>query len=169
MEESTIVGLAGLFVGLLTSLASLWWNYKTRASTHREQLYLKQIEAYSELVVSSNRFLEHVYAYLELLRKGGNAKTLNALKQKQRDAFLDFFHTFIRLHVFLPTEVLTRSLKLISRVRSYTVELGEAEQDIELKRKEMAHLQIDLVDAMREAAGIGPLSEEMRKVFGATV
>ena len=60
MEESNLVNLVtsltGLGVGLLIAAMSLWWNYKTRTSVHREFLYQKQFETYGEMVDAMFRY-----------------------------------------------------------------------------------------------------------------
>ena len=156
-----ITSLAGLGSGLLIAILSLWWNYKTRGAAHREHLYQQQIEIYTEVAHAMSSTYQAVMDVLAL-NQGPEltSKTLNKLEKVSHTndaavsevrekvvllctgkvvvAFLDFCNAMTHIHQVSTSKELAQKL---------------------LTRKEV-------YNAVREAAGVGPLSHEMLKIFG---
>ena len=95
MQESTILGLAGLLVGAFSVGASLWWNYATRASLHREFLYERQIEMYRELTNSVTRVVWPLI----------NSKNAKELRRKIEKAERDLLAPFYKALPIMPKDV----------------------------------------------------------------
>jgi hypothetical protein len=162
VEDSTILGLAGIIAGLLTAATSFWWNYKTRALPHREFLYQKQIEAYIELASAISRSIGPCQDYLNEFEEDLAPEKRKKFEKLTKKAYTDLWQQLRKSTTILPSDVVASIcdlfLKLAIEVHksSNPTQMGEMLTDAEL----------DVYGAVRKNAGIEPLTEEMRRVFG---
>ena len=164
VEDSTILGLAGIIAGLLTAATSFWWNYKTRALPHREFLYQKQIEAYMDLATDFSRSIGPCYDYLvdvdehteELSPEG--RKELEKLTRKAHD---DVRGQLGKSAMILPVDVSIAISKLLQKL-SRVHKSGNVMQMAEI----LIEGEFDVYNAVRKNAGVEPLTKDMLQAFG---
>lgn len=158
MDDSTVLGLAGIVAGLLTASMSFLWNYKTRALSHREFLYQKQIEGYLELSTNMIRLLDPCYDFLidnELTPK--NRVRLSNIINKVKD---NLRREVARCQAILPIDVASAVNEMYSKL--IDVKLESNEQILET----LVNAEWDVYAAIRKNAGVEPLTEDMRRAFG---
>lgn len=158
MDDSTVLGLTGIIAGLLTASISFLWSYKTRALSHREFLYQKQIEGYLELSTTMIRLLDPCYDFLidnQLTPK--NRARLSNILDKVDDGLR---REVIRCQAILPLDVASAVNEMYGKVAN--AKLESFEQIVET----LMMAEWDVYAAIRKNAGVDPLTEDMRRVFG---
>ncbi len=159
LEDSTVLGLAGIIAGFGAALMSFWWNYKTRALSHREFLYQKQIEGYLELSAVMTRLLGPCYDLLidKELTPRNRVRLWNMIYKMKTDLRREV----MRCQAILPIDV-------VSAVNGLSIKLSDIP-----KLKTFEEIIAALVDAesavyksIRKNAGVRPLTEDMRRAFG---
>jgi hypothetical protein len=168
MEETTLVNLVtnlagpiALIGGLLITGMSLWLNYRSRSSLHREFLYQKQIDVYSELAdVMSSTYLACMKALDSTTAQDITPETREKLRTAVRELDGKVSGVRERVLMLLPVDVGLKFLDYTKKMRR----IDEARDTSEL----IAILsdRIHVYTAIRDAAGIDPLTEEMQGIFG---
>lgn len=82
VEDSTVLGLAALVVGLVATVTSLWWNYKIRGLPYQQVLYQKQIEAYARILARIDKVLQPCYDFLRVHHNNLTAEDLMKIRLK---------------------------------------------------------------------------------------
>jgi hypothetical protein len=161
VEDSTVLGLAGIIAGLVTALVSFWWNYKTRALSHREFLYQKQFEEYLELSTIVQRLLRPCYSFLMGKRELTPENRVQLLKiiDKLTDDLRQEMH---HCETILPMDVVHAINELIGKSVVHVPKLNNARQIGET----LLHAEWDVYKAIRKNAGVEPLTEDMLQAFG---
>jgi hypothetical protein len=154
LGDPVIVGLAGVIAGVIATVASLWWNYATRASQHREFLYERQIKMYPKLTDSLRK------AIWPLI----NSQNAQEFKDKIEKAESDLLEPFYMTVPILPQDVGEAILRL-----EKTLEKTAKLDDLAKMRKNIIDAELDVYAAIRKSAGTDPLSDEMRQIFGERV
>jgi hypothetical protein len=160
VEDSTVLGLAGIIAGLGTALMSFWWNYKTRALGHREFLYQKQIEAYVDLSTNISRSLYPCYNFL--LTKDltpENRKELVEITQKAHDELWGIERMSLMI---LPLDVVEAVNKLQLVLAREIPKLDSSKQAGSV----LTRAELDVCVSVRKWAGVEPLTKDMLQAFG---
>jgi hypothetical protein len=160
VEDSTILGLAGIIAGLLTAAASFWWNYKTRALGHREFLYQKQIEAYVDLSTNISRSLSPCYNFL--ITKSLTPENRKEFVEITEKAYDELWCQARLSLMILPAYVGDALVKLLSALNGELPKLDSSKQaGLVLTKAEMT-----VYVAVRKWAGVEPLTKDMLDAFG---
>lgn len=171
MEESTIVAILSIIASSAVAALSLWLNYKDRSSPHREFLYEKQMDAYDVVLEALGRVvqpcLDFLHSHGYKLTPDTRAEMRNLLEKHYRS---DFFE--IKGWTFLPTEVIHEIGRVFVILYSITAPDAQAHKwpPEFVQSKNPYGLLMDaknrVYNVVAQAAGIGPLSAEIRKVTG---
>ncbi len=164
VEDSTVLGLAGIVAGVIATGISLWWNYKTRALPHREFLYQKQIEAYIDLATAFSRSINPCYDYLNGLsnRQELTPESRKAFRKLALRAQVDLWEQFRKSALILPQDVAVAIGELLGKLLNEVHKSGNPIQMIRI----LIDGEIGVYKAVRKNAGVRPLTKEMRRVFG---
>ena len=162
MEDSTVLGLAGIITGFGAILMSFWWNYKTRALPHREFLYQKQIEAYLELASAISRSIGPCHDYLYEGEEELAPEKRKEFEKLTKKAYTDLWEQLRRSTTILPKDVVLSICDLLRKVADEVHKSGNATQMGDM----LTDAELDVYAAVRKNAGTEPLTEEMRRVFG---
>jgi hypothetical protein len=162
MEDSTVLGLTGIIAGVLTASMSFWWNYKTRALPHREFLYQKQIEAYIEVATAISRSVNPCHNYLGQFEEELAPEKRKEFEKLTETAYADLWEPLQKSMTILPRDVVTAICDLFLKL---VTEVHKSGNPMEM-RDMLTDAELDVYSAVRKNAGIEPLTEEMRQVFG---
>jgi hypothetical protein len=171
VEESTVVAILSVIATSAVAALSLWLNYKDRSSSHREFLYEKQIDAYAVVVEAMGRVIQPCLDFVD----SHGYKLTSDTRAEMRDLFLkhyrsDFFE--IKGYTFLPTEVIREINRVFEILYSITAPDAQAHkwppEFVESKNPYGLLMDAEnrVLSVIRQAAGIEPLSTEIRKVTG---
>ncbi len=161
MQDSTIIGVAGLAAGLLTSAMAYYWSYKTRGYPHREYLYQIQIDEYRELSVGLSRSVNPCYDFLfgkTTLTPEMRTTFLGILNKAADDSHEQFRRgaAILRLDVAMAVnQVCIKLLMDIPKMDNAT-QIGTT----------LLQAEMEVYSAIRKNAGIEPLTKEMWRAFG---
>ncbi|MFI5449661.1 MAG: hypothetical protein ACHQ03_07850 [Candidatus Bathyarchaeia archaeon] len=161
MDGSTIIGVGGLVVALVTTAMAYVWSYKTRAYPHREFLYQRQIDEYKELSVCLSRNIdvcEHFLVGKTTLTPEMRAEFLEILN-KTADALHE---QLWKSSAILPKDVLLAVNALLIKLVTEIPQLENARQI----GVTLLHAETAVYNAMRTKAGVAPLTKEMLAAFG---
>jgi hypothetical protein len=172
VEESTVVAILSVIASSAIAAFSLWLNYKDRSSPHRQSLYEKQLETYEVVAERLGRMVQPCLDFIA----SHNYKLTSGMRAEMRDLFLkhfrsDFFE--IRGYVFLPNEVTEAINQVLVILYSITAPDDQASkwpaEFVQSKNpyRLLNNAENSVYRAIRKAAGIEPLSTEIRKVTGA--
>jgi hypothetical protein len=152
---STLVGLGGLAVAGI----SLWFNYVARAAGHREAIYQRQIQAYSDLI----RGIWDYYDELRMQLHSISSEPEAQVKAKIRECYLTAFHIYQRNLLFLPDRVAAAARGVFSlHLRS----TQEWPPNADMWGVEMGRATLAVITEARTALGIEPLSQEILSLAG---
>jgi|SRR5215213_1843837 len=170
---SAIVGVGGLMVAAL----SVWLNYKSRSSVHREYLYQKQTDAYVALMNALNPLHNQCQHFIALNKFRLNSETrLQFRLAMSRGEISEFYKEFSLQHqrgaLFLPSYVqeeisaFVRVLNAVSApddiANQYPHELVNSNDP----GMELSKAYSRVVSATRRGLGVEPLSSEILKLIG---
>lgn len=65
VDDTTVLGLAGIISSVLIAAFGYWYNYATRSQPYQQFLYQKQMEAYKEISSELSKLLRPCYEYLK--------------------------------------------------------------------------------------------------------
>jgi hypothetical protein len=138
---------------------SFWWNYKTRASPHREFLYQEQIKAYVDLSANIPRLLHPCLTFL-------STKDLTPENRKEFEEIVFKAAGELRGQVRLSMMILPLDVaKAVNQLFETLFKLDESdssERGIEVLIK----AEMGVYEAVREWAGVEPLTKDMLRAFG---
>jgi hypothetical protein len=157
LDESTIISVGGLIVAAFSVGASLWWNYATRTSEHREYLYESQMKMYADIV---NATMSATQPIEDLLKK--RRRSRKELDERTRAAKDMMRVQFTKGMAIVPDNV----LRAIYAVYLALEKLEKRRNPDKKVREDLISTEYELYDAIRKAAGTEPLSDEMRRIFG---
>jgi hypothetical protein len=168
VDDSTVLGLAGIIAVLLTAVISFWWNYKTRGMPHQEFLYQKQIEAYNSVSMRIGRITDACYDFLDAPN--------NVLTEDDRAKMRALFLELSRKHLLagdwflLPKGVVVAVndlLRTLFRITATGTELdGRAMVEQQDPLTTLFDAQFKVYDTMRKEARIEPLTEHIHWAIG---
>jgi len=160
VEDSTVLGLTGIIAGLGTALMSFWWSYKTRAAAHREFLYQKQIETYVALSTEISHLLDPCYTFLSTKDlTPENRKEFKEIAAKASDEVWGQARLSLMI---LPVEV----AKAVNQLFGTLLEVAKSDSS-EGGIQVLTKAEMGVYEAVREWAGVDPLTKDMLQAFGA--
>lgn len=171
MEESTVVAILSVIASSAVAALSLWLNYKDRSSSHREFLYEKQIDAYDAVLEAMGRVIQPCLDFMDSY----GYKLTSDTRAEMRDLFLKHYRNNlfeIKGWTFLPAEVIREINRVLVILYSITAPDAQAHKwpPEFVQSKNPYGLLMDaenrVHNVVRQAAGIEPLSTEIRKITG---
>jgi len=161
VEDSTVLGLAPIIAIVIVAGMSFLWNYKTRALPHREFLYQEQIAAYTELAAVISRSLFPCFEFL-WGKKELTPEHRTEFVQIVTKAYNELWEQSRKSMVILPLDVSTAVFVLQLALVRDAPKLESPRQTMDF----LQNAEWNVYAAVRKRAGIEPLTEDMRRVFG---
>jgi hypothetical protein len=165
---SFTLGAGGLLIGAL----SLFLNYKSRSSAHREFLYQKQVEAYNKIFNSIHPFYNSCLVFIFQCNFKLDNTTRPQLREETAREYEKFISDYRAFSLFLSKPVhaeINNFIKVFNAISSpnensklYPKELINS-QDPQM---DLSKAYSSITSKMRESLGIEPLSEDILKVVG---
>jgi hypothetical protein len=168
VEDSTVLGLAGIIAVLGAALISFWWNYKTRGLSHQQFLYQKQIEAYPRVLESIANVMQPSYDFILAHNNVLTAEDREKMRLEVEKPLREHTLGLDKDLFLLPTEVINSINELNGTLRDVTT-YGTRERAVEgngivvediadpFRALSDAHMRV--INAIREEARIENLSE----------
>jgi hypothetical protein len=162
---SGLIGLGGLFVAAL----SLWLNYRDRSAMHRQIIYQKQIDAYSEIIISLIQFFNKALEFMPPSYKYFGDEAGKLLETMVFEEFTQFKTAFAKNMMFISEDVAMKILNFyalwkyfISPTKNpdhpYKDHLTEPVSDLSSAFSEV-------VWEIRKAIGTGKLTKEILNII----
>ena len=165
VDDTTVLGLAGIISSVLIAAFGYWYNYATRSQPHREFLYQKQIEAYLELSTILSKLLRPCYEYL-VTKRNLTPEDKSEYSKITSAVFLDVVQQAPIARMMLPNDVNEKIGTLLSVLtEGYYGQRGLPDNATEVLLT-LTEAEFGIYDAIRKNAGIDPLTQQMRQVFG---
>jgi hypothetical protein len=165
--------------GFLVAALSLWLNYKSRISAHRELIYSKQVEAYVAVVNAIRPLYNECSDFIVLQGFRLNSETRLKLRMEIStgsisEAYRNFYNEHQKWILFLPSYVENEILSFTKVLSAISVPEDIAQQyPMELVHSsdpqgELSKAYSRVIAAARRGLGVEPLSEEFLKMLGGT-
>ncbi|HEV2862051.1 MAG TPA: hypothetical protein VGX48_13665 [Pyrinomonadaceae bacterium] len=170
---SAIAAMGGLMVAAL----SLWLNYKSRSSVHREYFYQKQIDAFVAIMNALNPLHNACQDFIVLNGFRLNSETrLKFRLAISRGELSAFYREFSLQHqtwaLFLPSymqEQISGFIKTLSAISAPDDVANQYPPNLVNSKDpglELSKAYSGVVSAARRGLGVEPLSQEILKLLG---
>jgi len=164
-------------LAIMVAALSLWLNYKSRSSVHREYFYQKQIDAFVALMNALNPLHNACQDFIALNGFRLNSDTrLQFRLAMSRGGISEFYREFSLQHqkwaLFLPSymqEEISAFIKTLSAVSAPDDIANQYSPNLVNSKDpalELSKAYSGVVSAARRGLGVEPLSQEILKLLG---
>ena len=170
---STIAALGGLIIAAF----SLWLNYKSRVSSHRELFYEKQIEAFVAVMNALNPLYNACQDFIVLNGFRLNSHTRLEFRLAMGNGDIsgirrEFYQQHQKWGLFLPAymeDQISHFIKVLNAISAPDDIANQYPPELVNSRDpglELSKAYSDVISAARRGLGVEPLSKEILKLMG---
>ena len=165
---SFLIGFGGLIIGGL----SVYLAFKSRISSFREKIYLKQIEGFVEIIIAINDFHNFAQNFIATNKWTLNDKKKSLLRSKSLDKNLKLHYILQKWVIFFPVqfnEAVTKFIESFNAITAPSFAKHIYPQNIVNTKdpgKIIGNAYLHIIKIARIYLGTEPLSQDILKLLG---